>query len=241
MMLPGHIILITGAAGTLGRATAAAIRAAGGTVIATDLQPGDDIDLPHDVTTEAGWAAVIAEVEARHGHLDGLVNNAGIAHLGSIEDTSLADWKRVMSVNADGVFLGCKFAWPLLKRSATPAIVNLSSVSGLIGGANLAAYNASKGAVRLLTKSVALHGARLDPPIRCNSVHPAFVAGAMADDLAEATSDPARTREKMAAAIPLRRLALPHEVAASIVHLLSPAASFITGSEMVIDGGLVAG
>ena len=241
MMLPGHIILITGAAGTLGRATAAAIRAAGGTVIATDLQPGDDIDLSHDVTTEAGWAAVIAEVEARHGHLDGLVNNAGIARLGSIEDTSLADWKRVMAVNADGVFLGCKSAWPLLKRSTAPAIVNLSSVSGLVGGANLAAYNASKGAVRLLTKSVALHGARLDPPIRCNSVHPAFVAGAMADDLAEATSDPARTREKMAAAIPLRRLALPHEVAASIVHLLSPAASFITGSEMVIDGGLVAG
>ena len=241
MMLPGHIILITGAAGTLGRATAAAIRAAGGTVIATDLQPGDDIDLPHDVTTEAGWAAVIAEVEARHGHLDGLVNNAGIAHLGSIEDTSLADWKRVMAVNADGVFLGCKSAWPLLKRSTAPAIVNLSSVSGLIGGANLAAYNASKGAVRLLTKSVALHGARLDPPIRCNSVHPAFVAGAMADDLAEATNDPVRTREKMAASIPLRRLAQPHEVAASIVHLLSPAASFITGSEMVIDGGLVAG
>ncbi len=241
MMLPGHIILITGAAGTLGRATAAAIRAAGGTVITTDLQPGDDIDLPHDVTTEAGWAAVIAEVEARHGHLDGLVNNAGITHLGSIEDTSLADWKRVMSVNADGVFLGCKSAWPLLKRSATPAIVNLSSVSGLVGGANLAAYNASKGAVRLLTKSVALHGARLDPPIRCNSVHPAFVAGAMADGLAEATNDPVRTREKMAASIPLRRMAQPHEVAASIVHLLSPAASFITGSEMVIDGGLVAG
>ncbi len=245
MSLDGHIVLVTGAAGTLGRATAEAVRAAGGTVVATDLSPGPrksgGIDLAHDVTSEAGWATVIAEVEARHGHLDGLVNNAGVVHLGSIEDTSLADWKRVMAVNADGVFLGCKAAWPLLKRSQAPAIVNLSSVSGLVGGANLAAYNASKGAVRLLTKSVALHGARSDPPIRCNSVHPAFVAGAMADDLAEATSDPTRTREKMAAAIPLRRLAQPHEVAASIVHLLSPAASFITGSEMVIDGGLVAG
>jgi 3(or 17)beta-hydroxysteroid dehydrogenase len=222
--LTGHTVLVTGAAGTLGQAIGNAIRAAGGTVFATDLTPGDGIDLAHDVTSEADWATVIAEIETRHGRLDGLVNNAGIVHLGSIEDTTLADWRRVMAVNADGVFLGCKAAWPLLKRSRAPSIVNISSVSGLIGGANLAAYNASKGAVRLLTKSVALHGARLDPPIRCNSVR-----------------DPTRTHQKMAAAIPLRRLAQPPDVAASVVHLLSPAAAFITGSEIVIDGGLTAG
>jgi NAD(P)-dependent dehydrogenase (short-subunit alcohol dehydrogenase family) len=240
-ILTGHIILVTGAAGTLGRATAQAIRTAGGTVLATDLSEGGGVDLAHDVTSEADWARVIAHCETRHARLDGLVNNAGIVHLGSIEQTSLDDWRRVMAVNADGVFLGCKATWPLLKRSHAPAIVNLSSVSGLVGGANLAAYNASKGAVRLLTKSVALHGARNAPPIRCNSVHPTFVEGAMVDALAAATGDPDRAREKMAAAIPLRRLAQPIEVAASIVHLLSPAASYITGSEMVIDGGLVAG
>lgn len=241
MNLAGHVVLVTGAAGTLGRATAEAIRAAGGTVVATDLVPNDGVDLAHDVTSEAGWDRVIAECSARHGRLDGLVNNAGIAHLGSIEDTALADWRRVMAVNADGVFLGCKVAWPLLKRSRAPAIVNLSSVSGLVGGANLAAYNASKGAVRLLTKSVALHGARNDPPIRCNSVHPTFVEGAMVEALAAATRDPGRAREKMTAAVPLRRIARPTEITASIVHLLSPAASYTTGSEMVIDGGLVAG
>lgn len=239
--LTGHFILVTGAAGTLGRATSQAIRTAGGTVFATDLQLAEGINLAHDVTSESDWSMVIAECEARHGRLDGLVNNAGIVHLGSIEDTSLEDWRRVMAVNSDGVFLGCKAAWPLLKRSQSPAIVNMCSVSGLIGGANLAAYNASKGAVRLLTKSVALHGARLDPPIRCNSVHPAFVQGAMVDTLAAAARNPERAQEKMAAAIPLGRLARPQEVAASVVHLLSPAAGFITGSELVIDGGLVAG
>jgi NAD(P)-dependent dehydrogenase (short-subunit alcohol dehydrogenase family) len=239
--LTGHIVLITGAAGTLGRATAAAVRAAGGTVVATDLTPGEAVDLAHDVTSEADWARVMAETEARHGRLDGLVNNAGIVALGSIEETSLADWRRVMAVNADGVFLGCKAAWPMLKRSASPAIVNLSSVSGLIGGANLAAYNASKGAVRLLTKSVALHGARTRPQIRCNSVHPAFVEGAMVDQITGAARDAARAREKMASAIPLGRLARPEEISASVAHLLSPASAFTTGAELVIDGGLVAG
>lgn len=238
--LAGHVVLVTGAAGTLGRAIMAAVAAAGGEAIGTDLRGGAGFAFRHDVTSEEDWSRVLAEIEARHGRLDGLVNSAGVVALGTIEETSLAEWRRVMAVNADGVFLGCKLAWPLLARSAAASIVNISSVSGIVGGANLAAYNASKGAVRLLTKSVALHGARMTPPIRCNSVHPAFVEGAMVDEIAAATRDPRRAREKMAAAIPLRRLARPEEVAASIAHLLSPASAFVTGAEIVIDGGLTA-
>jgi NAD(P)-dependent dehydrogenase (short-subunit alcohol dehydrogenase family) len=238
--LEDRIVLVTGAAGTLGRAIATAIETEGGTALRSDLagRPGQDHVL--DVTSEADWSRVVAEIEARHGRLDGLVNNAGIVLLGDVEATSLADWRRVMAVNAEGVFLGCKHAMPLLTRSAAPSIVNLSSVSGLVGGANLAAYNASKGAVRLLTKSVALSGARKLPKVRCNSVHPAFVEGDMVDAIASSARDPARARERMAADIPLGRLARPGEIAEAVVWLLSDASAFTTGAEIVLDGGLVA-
>ena len=138
--------------------------------------------------------ACIAEVERAHGRLDGLVNAAGIALLGTVEDTDYAAWRRVLAVNLDGTFLGCKHAMPLLKRGGG-SIVNLSSISGIVGGHNLAAYNASKGGVRLLSKSVALHGARLRPQVRCNSVHPAFLEGPMVDDILAQTK-PARDRAR---------------------------------------------
>jgi NAD(P)-dependent dehydrogenase (short-subunit alcohol dehydrogenase family) len=239
--LAGRAVLITGAAGTLGRAADAAIRAAGGETYATDLHPGTDIDQEHDVTNEDSWLAVVEAVRKRFGRLDGLVNNAGVLHVAAVEETTFEDWRRVMSVNADGVFLGCRTAWSLLRRSAAGgAIVNMSSVSGLVGGANLAAYNASKGAVRLLTKSVALHGAKLRPPIRCNSVHPAFVESAMADSAVALARKPIRARARIASEIPLGRLAQPGEVAAAVVFLLSDAARFVTGTEIVVDGGLTA-
>jgi 3(or 17)beta-hydroxysteroid dehydrogenase len=233
-------VLVTGAAGTLGAAISAAVERAGGRAVRTDLAGRTGIDMPLDVIHEAAWIEAIAEIERRHGRLDGLVNSAGIAILGDVERTSFADWKRVQSVNVDGVFLGCKYAMPLLLKSAAPSIVNLSSVSGLVGGANLAAYNASKGAVRLLTKSVALSGARKSPPVRCNSVHPAFVEGDMTDAIALASRDPDRARETMRREIPLGRMAKPEEVAAAVLYLLSDASSFVTGSELVVDGGLVA-
>lgn len=238
--LQDRFVLVTGAAGTLGAAIASAIATAGGYPIRTDLAGRSGMDLSLDVTQEGAWVDALAEIGQRHGRLDGLVNNAGIAILGDVERTSFADWKRVQAVNVDGVFLGCKYAMPLLLKSAAPSIVNLSSVSGLVGGANLAAYNASKGAVRLLTKSVALSGARKGPPVRCNSVHPAFVEGDMTDAIALGARDPDRARETMRREVPLGRMAKPGEVAAAVIYLLSDASSFVTGSELVVDGGLVA-
>jgi 3(or 17)beta-hydroxysteroid dehydrogenase len=241
VLLADKVVLVTGALGTLGTAISKAIAAAGGGVIRSDLMARGAVDIALDVTREEDWQAAAAAIARDHGRLDGLVNNAGIATAGDVEQTSLAEWKRVMAVNADGVFLGCKYAMALLAKSAAPSIVNISSVSGMVGGANLAAYNASKGAVRLLTKSVALAGARKRPPVRCNSVHPAFIAGEMVEAIVRTRPDQQRARAKLAEQIPLKRLGQPQEVANAVVWLLSEASSFTTGSEILIDGGLTAG
>ena len=234
--LANKIVLITGASGAIGTAVAAAVRDAGGTVVATDLTGGD---ATLDVTSEVDWRRLMADVECQHGHLDGLVNAAGIAPVGNVEKTDLATWKRTLAVNLDGTFLGCKYAMPLLRKRGG-SIVNLSSVLGLVGSANLAAYNASKGGVATLTKSVALHGARFKPPVRCNSVCPAFVEGAMVEAIAQGARDPAAAKLNFAAGIPLGRLGRPEEIAALCVYMLSDAAAFMTGADLPIDGGLTA-
>ena len=239
--LKGHVVLVTGALGTLGSAMCRAIEAAGGTAIRSDLAGRGEPDIALDVTSEDNWRSVVGEIGRSHGRLDGLVNNAGVGTPGDVEQTSFAEWRRVMAVNADGVFLGCKYAMPLLAKSKAPSIVNISSASGIVGGANLAAYNASKGAVRLLTKSVALSGARKRPPVRCNSVHPAFIQGDMVDRMVQGRPDPTKAMAKLNAQIPIGRLGQPHEVANTVVWLLSQASSFTTGSEVLVDGGLIAG
>lgn len=239
--LKDHVVLVTGALGTLGTAMCAAIEAAGGIAVRSDLASRGKVDIALDVTKEEDWRSAMATMERAHGRLDGLVNNAGVGTPGDVEQTSFAEWRRVMAINADGVFLGCKYAMPLLARSKAPSIVNISSASGIVGGANLAAYNASKGAVRLLTKSVALSGARKRPPVRCNSVHPAFIEGDMVDAMVKRRPDPAKAMAKLHAQIPIGRLGQPQEVANTVVWLLSPASSFTTGSEVLVDGGLIAG
>jgi 3(or 17)beta-hydroxysteroid dehydrogenase len=239
--LKDHIVLVTGALGTLGTAMCTAIEVAGGTAICSDLGSRGKVDIALDVTREEDWQAATAHIEKAHGRLDGLVNNAGIGTANDIEHTTFAEWRRVMAVNADGVFLGCKYAMPLLAKSKAPSIVNISSASGIVGGANLAAYNASKGAVRLLTKSVALSGARKRPPVRCNSVHPAFIEGDMVDAIVRSRPDQAKARAKLEAQIPVGRLGQPEEVANAVVWLLSDRSSFTTGSEVLVDGGLIAG
>ena len=236
--LAGKIIHVTGAAGRIGQAVVAAIRAEGGTALTSDhLHHG--VDLALDVTVEEAWAATAKWIGDQHGAIDGLVNGAGIGRLGTVEDLSFEDWRSTHAVNLDGVFLGCKHMMPLM-RERGGSIVNLSSIAGIVAAANFAAYNSSKAAVRHLSKSVALHGARLKPPVRCNSVHPAFIESAMVDAMLASTSDPERARAKMTADIPLGRFGEAKEVAALCVYLLGDESGFVTGAEFVIDGGLSA-
>lgn len=237
--LKGKIVLVTGAAGAIGGAVVTAINAAGGTAIATDITPGQGIDVSLDVTSEAAWQSAVSGIEAKHGRLDGLVNAAGIAVVGTLEKTDFATWRRVLSINLDGTFLGCKYAFPLLRKQGG-SIVNLSSVLGLVGSSNLTAYSASKGGVSQLTKSVALHGARYKPSVRCNALCPAFVAGPMVDEIAQGTRNPEAVQQRLLNDIPLGRLGQPEEVAGLCIYLLSDAAGFITGSDFPIDGGLTA-
>ena len=237
--LSGKIVLVTGAGGTIGSAIVQAVKQASGIAIASDLPGKPGIDTVLDVSLEPDWQRAIADIEHKYGRLDGLANAAGVVAVGSIETTDLATWRRVLDVNLNGTFLGCKYAFPLLRKKGG-AIVNLSSVLGMVGGPNLVAYSASKGGVSLLTKSVALHGARYQPPVRCNAVCPAFIQGQMVDEVARGSRDAKLVMQKLTAEIPLARMGHPEEVAALCVYLLSDEAAFMTGTLVPIDGGLTA-
>jgi NAD(P)-dependent dehydrogenase (short-subunit alcohol dehydrogenase family) len=247
--LSGKVALVTGAASGIGLATARRFAEQGATVVVADVNiaaaeaAAASYDRLYatalDVTDEFRWTEVVDETLERFGRLDALVNNAGVGSMRDIEHCTTEEWRRTFAVNSDGPFFGCREAVRAMK-SQGGSIVNISSVSGLIGGRNLVAYNASKGAVRLLTKSVALYCAHRKYGIRCNSVHPTFIETPMVEGMLQATRDPAQTLATLTASIPLGRLGRAEEIADLLVYLISDESQFCTGAEFVIDGGMTA-
>lgn len=248
--LAGRRCLVTGAARGIGRAVAEKMVEHGARVAVADIdfetarQVADGLGdsglaIELDVTDAAAWARAVAAADEAFGGLDVLVNNAGIIIMGSVESLDEADWDRTMDVDLKSVFLGCRAALPVLARSAPASIVNMSSIAGLFGGHNMAAYNAAKAGVHLLTKSVALHAARKKYGVRCNSVHPTFVDTTMVDGLSR-SGDAAEIRAKLAAQVPLGRIGTVDDVAWAVIYLASEESAFMTGAEIKLDGGLSA-
>jgi 3(or 17)beta-hydroxysteroid dehydrogenase len=242
--LQGKVAIVTGAAGGIGAATAAAMRAQGAIVIATDVRDSPDGAWQvQDVADEAGWMGLVDQVVASHGRLDVLVNNAGVLLGQTIEDTTLDQWNRTLAVNLTGPMLGCKHAIRAMKANPggpSGSIVNISSINGYIGQAMAAGYTASKGGVRLLTKSVAVHCARAYGTIRCNSVHPGAIDTPMVQAAFARAPDATAMRAFFDTLQPVGRMGTPDEIAALCVFLASEEASFVTGAEFVADGGWLA-
>ena len=249
--LEGKTALVTGAASGIGLQTSIRLAEEGARVMMTDInleeglqqaeKPGVNATfLKLDITEEEEWISVLDETVKRFDRLDILVNSAGMVLIADVEQITLEDWRKVHAVNLDGTFLGCKHGVRVMKEFGAGSIINLSSVSGMIGGFNLAAYNSSKGAVRMLTKSVALHCARAGYGIRCNSIHPTFIETPMLESMIRDSPDPEKARQTLVRQVPLRRIGKPDDVANMIVYLASDESTFVTGTEMVIDGGVIA-
>ncbi|SJM70730.1 glucose 1-dehydrogenase [Gulosibacter sp. 10] len=250
----GKVAIITGAAKGIGEAAARLLADEGAKVVVTDVDAAagravaDAIDasgenalfLEHDVADEGAWASVVEKTVEKFGGLDILVNNAGVASTASVEVETLEKWRWLQSINLDAVFIGTQAAIGAMKDSGGGSIVNVSSIEGLVGDPNLAAYNASKGGVRIFTKSSALHCAKSGYGIRVNSVHPGYIWTPMVEAVAGEGGDVDAGREALVALHPIGRLGRPEEIANGILFLASDEASFVTGSELVIDGGYTA-
>lgn len=252
-VLDNTVALVTGARRGIGAATVTALREAGAYVIATDLVAptcGDD-NRVQDVTDESGWATLAADISEKHDRLDILVNCAGIAVIAPIEEETLESWRKLQAVNVESLLLSHKLMLPLLKkgglaRASGASVINLSSIGGLVGLPLNASYCASKGAVKLFSKSAACEFAAFRYNIRVNSVHPGAIETPMMEMITHkfaafgVAHDAAAARASIEAQNLSGRWGRPEEIASGIVYLASPAASFMTGSELVIDGGFTA-
>ncbi len=253
--LAGKVALITGAAQGLGAAMAAKFASEGASVVLTDINAAGAaeqaakigaaaVSIGHDVTSPEEWEAALAFAEESFGGLHILVNNAGIAAGTTVEATSYEDWRRVHSIDLDSVFFGCKLALPLMARTVKAtgvrgSIVNISSIAGVIAGHNSAAYNSAKAGVRHLTKSVALHCAKQQYRITCNSIHPVFIDTPILDGI---TSRMGREEglAKLGRQIPLGAVGEPDDIAWAAVYLASDEAKMVTGHGLYVDGGISA-
>ncbi|MFD3482891.1 SDR family NAD(P)-dependent oxidoreductase [Streptomyces sp. NPDC058665] len=235
--LTGKVALVTGGSRGIGRGIVEAFAREGAVVISADLdtdspQPAGIEEIRLDVTDEDAWAAALDGVEKRHGRLDVLVNNAGLISYEPIETLTLAEWDRVVGVDQTGVFLGMRAAIPALRRSGGGSIINISSAWGVVGGVGTHAYHASKGAVRSMTRNAAITYA--GEKIRANAVIPGWIATPLTD------AQPADLNAAVLAGTPMRRGGTPAEIAHGCVYLASDESSYVTGTDLVIDGGLLA-
>lgn len=248
--LEGKTAIVTGGGSGMGQAIVELFAREGATVLLTDLDEAAGKAVAkstgasvrhhvHDVADEAAWPAVIEAAMEGTGRLDILVNNAGSALEGTPEDSDLETWRRVHSVNVEGVFLGCRAVIPPMRKSGGGSIVNIASRAA-IGAAPpyLAAYGASKGAVRQYTKSVAAYCAGADYRIRCNSINPGAVDTPLLQASFDHGDDPEARRRAIADRIPMKRIGEPIEIAYAVLFLASDEASFITGAELNVDGGV---
>lgn len=250
----GKNALVTGAAQGLGAAIAAMLARHGARVAVTDINHAGAQDVAAainaecgagtasahalDVTDEAAWSAAVTEAATAMDGLSVLVNNAGVAPLGTVESTPTEEWHRTLAINLDSVFFGMRAALPVMRDNAPGSIVNISSIAGLIASPVFASYNTSKAGVWMLTKSTALHCAREGIDVRCNSVHPTFVRTPLLDAIGAGT--PQEREARLARQIPLGRIAEPDDVAYAVLYLASDESRMVTGAEFKLDGGISA-
>jgi 3(or 17)beta-hydroxysteroid dehydrogenase len=248
----GKVAIVTGAAGGLGSAQASLLAKEGAKVVITDIdetqgnkvaeeigqQGGEAIFLKHDVSSEQDWKGVIEKTLSEFAKLDVLVNNAGVILFKNIKDTTLEEWRWVIKVNLDSVFLGTKYAMEAMKESGGGSIINLSSTAGIVGTLDTSSYHASKGGVRIFTKAAALECSKAgyDYNIRVNSVHPGVIKTAMTKDLLEDED----SRKEVTDWHPIGHVGEPEDIAYGVLYLASDESKFVTGTELVIDGGWTA-